>query len=81
MKKRIGFIGIVLENREKSANQVQEVLSSYGSLILGRMGIPGLKEGISVITLIVEATSDEVGALTGKLGRLPGITVKSGLAK
>jgi len=81
METRIGFIGILLEDRKESAAQVQKILSNYGNLILGRMGIPGLKEGISVITLIVEATPDDVGALTGQLGRLSGVSVKSGFTK
>lgn len=81
MKKRIGFVGIIVENRNNAVPDVQKILSKYASLILGRMGLPGLKENLSVITLIVEADSDEIGALTGQLGRINGVTVKSGLTK
>lgn len=81
MEKRIGFIGIIIADRKASSAGVQEILSQQGDCILGRMGLPSLDAGLSVITLIVEATTDQVGALTGKLGRIPGVTVKSGMAQ
>lgn len=81
-QKRYGFIGILIENRENNSRQIQEILSDHGALIVGRMGLPRLDQtDLSIITLIVHATSDEVGALTGRLGSLPGVSVKSGLAK
>lgn len=82
MDKRYGFVGITLEKKKDYALQVQTVLSEYGDIILGRMGLPHLEEDqIAVITLIVQATTDELGGLTGKLGRIPGVSVKSGLTK
>jgi putative iron-only hydrogenase system regulator len=56
---------------------VNEILSKFGDMIVGRMGIPYRERGISVIALIVDATTDELGALTGKLGQIPGVKVKS----
>ena len=79
MEKRIGVIGIVVENHEESGSTVQEVLSKYSSVIIGRMGIPYRKRGISVISIIVEGDTDEIGALTGRLGNLKGVTVKTAL--
>lgn len=79
--KRVGFIGIVVENRKRCAPKVNELLSEYGDIIVGRMGIPYPKRDINVITLIVDGTTDEIGALTGKLGMIKGVTVKSGLSK
>lgn len=79
MKKRIGVIGIVIDSHEKSGNQVQEILGHYSSLIIGRMGIPYRERGIAVISLIVEGNTDEIGALTGLLGNLEGVTVKTAL--
>ena len=80
--KRFGFVGITVEHREDYGNQVQKVISGYSEIILGRMGLPHLDEDkISVITLIVHASTDELGGLTGKLGRIPGVSVKSGLTK
>lgn len=81
MNKRIGFVGIIVENRDSAVPDVQKVLSKFSELILGRMGIPGLRDNRSVITLIVEADSDEIGAMTGQLGRINGVSVKSGLTK
>lgn len=79
MKKRLGFVGIVVEDRRAAAPKVNAVLTEFGDLIVGRMGIPHLEEDHSIITLIVKATTDDVGNLTGKLGQIPGVAVKSGL--
>ncbi len=81
MNKRLGFIGIIIENREKSAHQVNEILSDCSRFICARMGLPYREKDCSVITLIVDATTDEVGLITGKLGRLEGVSVKSALSK
>nr|WP_321484924.1 TM1266 family iron-only hydrogenase system putative regulator [uncultured Draconibacterium sp.] len=79
--KRLGFVGIIIENREKSSENVNQVLSQFSELILARTGLPNAKENYSVITLVIDATTDELGKLTGTLGSIPGISVKSGLAK
>lgn len=80
--KRYAFTGIIIENREQSAAQVQKILSEYSSLISGRMGLPNLDNGdLSIITIILHATTDEIGAFTGKLGRLNGVSVKTGISK
>jgi putative iron-only hydrogenase system regulator len=81
MEKRLGFVGIIVENRQKAAASINGILSGFGDLILGRMGIPHAKRDCSVITLVVDATTDELGALTGKLGAIKGVTVKSALSK
>jgi len=70
-------VGIIVYDREQSAAKVNEILSKFGDLIVGRMGIPYKERGISVIAIIVDATTDELGALTGKLGQIPGVKVKS----
>mgnify|MGYP006294512707 CR=1 FL=1 len=79
MDKRIGVVGIVIEDRGKTANKVNEILSDYGEIIIGRMGVPSKELKLSLISLMVEGTPDEVGALTGKLGNISGITLKSAL--
>ena len=82
MNKRYGFVGITLEKKQEHALEVQKVLSEYSDIILGRMGLPHLEDDqISVITLIVQSSTDELGGLTGKLGKIPGVSVKSGLTK
>ena len=80
-QKRLGFVGIIIDNREKCSGVVNDVLSEHAELILARTGLPNAKGNTSVITLVIDATTDEVGILTGKLGRIEGVSVKSGLAK
>jgi len=80
MGKRIGVVGIVIENTDITG-KLNSILHDYAEIIIGRMGIPYRQRKISVISLIVEGTTDEIGALTGKLGNLPGVSVKSALSK
>lgn len=79
--KRVGFIGIVLEDREKSAAAVNAAISDMAHIVVARVGIPYRERGCSVITLVVDATTDEVGSLTGRLGKIEGVSVKSGLSR
>lgn len=80
-RKRVGVIGIIIENRERLAPRVNELLTQYGDIIVGRMGIPYHERGFHVIALTVDGTIDQIGALTGKLGMIEGVTVKSAIAK
>lgn len=79
-ERRIGIIGIVIENIS-CAEAVNAVLHEFSSLIVGRMGIPYRERNVSVISLIVDGSNDEISALTGKLGRIPGASVKSMVTK
>jgi putative iron-only hydrogenase system regulator len=81
MGKRLGFVGIIVHNRKKTAPLVNNILTEFGDLIIGRMGIPHVKREHSVIVVIVDASTDELGALTGKLGKIDGVSVKSALGK
>ena len=78
MDMRLGFVGIVIDDR-RQADEVNRVLSQFGSIIRGRIGVPDKETGRAVIGVIVEGTNDQVGAMTGRLGNLPGVTVKSAL--
>jgi putative iron-only hydrogenase system regulator len=80
MEKRIGVIGIVVENIE-NASKVNDILHSFGSIIVGRMGLPYKEKNMSVISLIVDGTSDEISSMTGKLGKIQGVNVKSAITK
>lgn len=80
-EKRIGFVGIIITDRKKTAPLVNSILSEYADIIIGRMGLPQVKQNLSVIVLIVNATTDQLGAFTGKLGKLPSVSVKSALSK
>lgn len=76
MEKRIGSILIVV--REKSvAHELNSTISRFSEIIIGRQGLPSQSDNHGIISLVVEGTTDEIGALTGSLGRLKGISLKS----
>ncbi len=77
MDQRIAVIGVVLSDRKNAAGRVNDILSEYGDIIVGRMGIPYRERNLSVISLIVDGDTDQIGAMTGKLGRIPGVKVRS----
>ena len=81
MDKRLGFVGIIVEDRKQAAPAINQVLADYGEEIVARVGIPYRERHCSVITLTVDMTTDELGAMTGRLGAIPGVTVKSALAR
>ncbi len=81
MDNRLGFIGIIVEKREDSAEKVNELLTQYGDIIIARMGIPYKEKDCNVITLVVDTNSDILGALTGQLGNINGVSIKSALSK
>ncbi len=80
MEKRLGIVGIVVED-PSCVDRVNAVLHDHADLIVGRMGLPHRERGVSVIALIVDGSNDEISALTGKLGRVSGASVKSMIAK
>ncbi|MDQ5985580.1 MAG: hypothetical protein CSYNP_01293 [Syntrophus sp. SKADARSKE-3] len=81
MSKRIGVVSIIITNRKDQAAKVNTIISDYGDMIIGRMGIPYEPKHIHIISLIVHGTTDDIGAMTGKLGLLEGVEVKSALTK
>ena len=81
MERRLGFIGIIIDDRHTSSTEVNAILSQYGDLIAARLGLPYRDRSCAVIALIVDATTDELGEFTGKLGMVKGITVKSAMSK
>lgn len=76
METRVAVIGIIVEKSEATA-RLNEILHEYGSYIIGRMGIPYRHRGINVISIAIDAPQDAISALTGKLGRLEGVTAKT----
>lgn len=80
MVKRLGVIGIVIENRQVVPH-VNAILSDHADMIIGRMGLPHQEKDVAIIALIVDGTTDQVGSMTGKLGNLKNVTVKSALTK
>lgn len=76
METRIALIGIIVENTE-STPELNSLLHEYGSYIIGRMGIPYHEKGVNIISVAVDAPQDIINALSGKIGRLSGISAKT----
>ena len=79
MEKRIGVIGLVARPSMQTSMKIRNVLATYETLIIGKMEIMRAVEGATIMALVIEATTDEVGALTGKLGALPDVRIKTSL--
>ena len=77
---RIALIGIIVSSHE-SVEQLNALLSEYGSYIVGRMGIPYREKNISIISIAMDAPNDIISALSGKIGMLPSISTKTIYAK
>jgi len=80
MHKRLGVAGIVVEDTTV-VPEVNAILHDFAEIIVGRMGIPYRSRGVSVMSIILDGGTDEISALTGKLGRLQGVSVKTALTR
>ena len=76
MEKRVAVMGIIVENRDV-VQEVNNILHEYAEFIIGRMGIPYREKKISIISIAIDAPQDAISALSGKIGKLPGISVKT----
>ena len=76
METRIALIGIIVENPD-SVEQLNHLLHEYGCFIVGRMGIPFEKKNVNIISVAIDAPQDIISALSGRIGRLDGIGVKT----
>ena len=76
---RVAVIGVILEKIE-SASQFNALVHDYRDIVLGRMGIPHRERGIQIVSLAVDGPAQTINALCGKIGRLPGVTVKTAYA-
>ncbi len=75
MDTRVAIIGIILEKKNE-VEKLNAILHEYSKWIIGRMGIPYPKKSINIITVIIDAPQDEINTLSGKIGKLSGITSK-----
>ncbi len=78
---RIGVIAVISEKAVEHTVPMNRLISKHRDIIIGRVGIPKPEQNLSIISLIVEGSTDEIGALAGKLGSLSGTTVKTALTK
>ena len=76
MEYRVAVIGIIVENPD-SVTALNQLLHEYGNYIIGRMGIPYREKKVNIISVAIDAPQDIISALAGKIGRLPGIGVKT----
>lgn len=74
---RVGVVGIVIDDPKESSDKINRSLSEFSHIIVGRMGIPYRERNISIISVVVDGTTDEISALTGKLGAIKGVNVKT----
>lgn len=76
METRVAIIGIIVENPE-SVRLLNSLLHDCGDYIVGRMGLPYHKRGIHVISIVIDAPQDVISTLSGKIGKLPGVSAKT----
>ena len=76
METRVAVLAIIVKE-SASVAALNDFLHQYGDFIIGRMGIPYRQRGVNVISVAMDAPADVISALSGKIGRLPGITAKT----
>ena len=80
METRIAVIAIIVEIPE-AVEKLNALLHEYSEIIIGRMGIPVRERKVSVISIVVDANQDDISALSGKIGRISGVTSKTAYSK
>lgn len=80
METRIALVGIIIEDLT-AATAVNTVLHDYADRIVGRMGIPYRERNVSIISVVVDAPQKDISAMTGKLGMIAGVNVKTVYSK
>ena len=79
-EKRIAVAAVVIDEQE-AVPEVNSVLHEFNDIIIGRMGLPYRERGISLISVALDATPDRISCLTGRLGHIPGVSVKAAVSK
>ena len=80
MDTRIALIGIIVEDIN-ATEKLNTILHEHGQYIIGRMGIPYREKNVSIISVVIDATNDVISSLSGKLGMIEGINVKTVYSK
>ena len=76
METRVAILAIIVKNPD-AVSRLNELLHQYGQYIIGRMGVPYRTKGVNIISVALDAPGDVISALSGKIGRLPGVTAKT----
>ncbi|PLX22915.1 MAG: CopG family transcriptional regulator [Salinivirgaceae bacterium] len=80
MERRIGAAVMLIKDRS-AINKLNQIVSEHADIVIGRQGIPIKDREMNVITLVLDGSTDEIGSLTGQIGRLTGVQIKSALIK
>ncbi|MBR2108495.1 MAG: iron-only hydrogenase system regulator [Ruminococcus sp.] len=80
METRVAAVSIILEN-SNSVEEVNKLISDYSDYVVGRMGIPYKKRGISIISVVLDSPQDIISTFSGKLGKLDGVSTKTAYSK
>lgn len=80
MDNRIALLGIIIDDNN-SVETLNSILHEYADRIIGRMGLPLRDRKISIISVVVDASESDISALSGKIGRLKGVSVKVSYSK
>ncbi len=78
---KVAIISAILETPLESQKKFNELISSFSGMVKGRMGIPMPEYGMSVITITIVGSADEINKMTGQLGQLKGVHVKTSISK
>lgn len=76
MSTRVAVMSIIVNNND-SVEKLNKVLHQAQEFIIGRMGLPYREKGVSVISVVIDAPQDIIAALSGKIGNIDGVTVKT----
>ena len=80
MDTRIAVLSIIVEDMEKTA-ELNQIIHEFSEYVVGRMGIPYREKGVNIISLVLDAPQNAISTLSGRIGRLKGVTTKATYAK
>ncbi len=81
VNRRLGVIAIMVKDRENAYAGLNKILHDFERIIVGRLGVPYRERNVSIMALIVDGSTDDIGALTGKIGQMKDVSVKSAFIK
>ncbi|MFP4698011.1 MAG: TM1266 family iron-only hydrogenase system putative regulator [Eubacteriales bacterium] len=79
--KRIAVVSAILEDPKNTQHLFNDIIADFKGIIRGRMGLPVIEEQVSIITIVISGELNEINSLTGKLGRLDKVSVKTSISK
>ena len=80
METRVAILSVIVEEMD-STEELNSIIHDYSRFVVGRMGLPYRERGINIISLVVDAPQNEISTLSGRIGRLHGVTARTAYAK